>query len=62
MFLRRFWGNQAGNAAIMFSLASVPLIVGAGIAVDYVNWRNHETRLQGIADSAALAGAMAYAF
>lgn len=62
MYLKRFWDNQSGQAAIMFSLASVPFFVSAGIAVDYVNWRNHETRLQSIADSAALAGAMAYAF
>lgn len=35
MFLKPFWGNQNGNAAIMFSLAAVPMVVGAGMAVDY---------------------------
>jgi len=58
----RFWASQQGNSGVMFSLVLVPLIAGAGVAIDYVGWRHHETRLQGVADSAALAGAMAYAF
>jgi Flp pilus assembly protein TadG len=44
-----------GNVAMMFGLAAVPLLLGAGIAVDYARSTQSESQLQGAIDAAALA-------
>ncbi|MEQ9447504.1 MAG: pilus assembly protein, partial [Rhodospirillaceae bacterium] len=52
---RRFLGDQRGNFAIMFALASIPIIVAAGAAVDISRAYVVETRLKAALDAAALA-------
>lgn len=52
-----FLRNSAGNTAIMFSLAAIPIMLGAGAAVDMVRADNTRTILQAAADAAAIAGA-----
>lgn len=49
--------EQRGNVAALFGLAAVPLIVAAGVAVDYGSATNMRTQLQAALDSAALAAA-----
>ncbi|MFI4996695.1 MAG: pilus assembly protein [Hyphomicrobiales bacterium] len=55
--LNRFWRSHRGNVGIIFAFAVVPLIVGAGIAVDYGNAARVKTRLNAAADAAVLASA-----
>ncbi len=55
--LSKFFQNTAGNTAIMFSLAAVPLMLGVGAAVDMVRASQTRAILQAAADSAAIAGA-----
>ncbi|SEP73565.1 Putative Flp pilus-assembly TadE/G-like [Faunimonas pinastri] len=55
--LRRFGLDTAGNAALIFALAAVPLIGAAGFAIDYTQASGVRAQLQSIADAAALAGA-----
>ena len=52
---RRFKSDLRGNVAMMFGLAAVPLMLGAGIAVDYARSTQSETQLQAAIDAAALA-------
>jgi Flp pilus assembly protein TadG len=54
--LNSFFRNTTGNVALFFGIASVPLMIGTGVAVDMVRVMNTRTQLQGAADSAALAG------
>jgi hypothetical protein len=54
---RAFLTSTSGNAAVIFSLAAVPLLLGAGAAVDMVRANRTEVVLQNAADAAALAGA-----
>jgi Flp pilus assembly protein TadG len=56
MTLRNILKNSSGNVAIIFSLALVPLLGAAGVAVDMVNFNRVETMMQAAADAAALAG------
>ncbi|MGE0213387.1 MAG: pilus assembly protein TadG-related protein [Parvibaculaceae bacterium] len=58
---RRFLRNSSGQAAIIFSLASIPLVVMLGMAVDYSNLVSNKKHLQATLDAAALASAAAYA-
>lgn len=53
---KQFKSNCSGNTAIMFALALVPLLIGAGAAVDMVQTNQTLTVLQGAADAAAIAG------
>lgn len=55
--ITRFLRNTTGNTAIMFSLAAIPLMLGAGAAIDMVRANQARTILQAAADAAALAGA-----
>ncbi|MET0747667.1 MAG: TadE/TadG family type IV pilus assembly protein [Rhizobium sp.] len=54
--LKRFVNDRGGNFAIMTALLAVPLIISAGVAVDYSSAYVERTNLQQIADGAALAG------
>lgn len=58
---KRFLRNSSGQAAIIFSLASIPLVVMLGMAVDYSSLVSNKKHLQATLDSAALAAAVAYA-
>lgn len=53
----RFGRDRRGATAMTFSLLAVGLIAAAGAAVDYAGMANTRSRLQSIADAAALAGA-----
>jgi Mg-chelatase subunit ChlD len=48
-----------GNTAVIFGLAALPLMIGAGAAIDMVRANDARTLLQGAADAAALAGSLA---
>lgn len=56
MVFKRFLKSSSGNIAIMFSLAAVPLLLGAGAASDILRANNANTVLQAATDAAALAG------
>ncbi|MDE2385409.1 MAG: VWA domain-containing protein [Alphaproteobacteria bacterium] len=55
-----FWRNTRGNLAITFALAAIPLVLGAGAAVDLMRQANANTLLQAATDAAALAGAASH--
>lgn len=52
---RRFLADRRGNFAIMFALASIPIIIAAGAAVDISRAYIVENRLKAALDAAALA-------
>ena len=53
--VRRFLGNNRGNATIMVTLAAIPMVACAGIAIDYMRGLRTANELQQVADAAALA-------
>ena len=56
----RFFRDKGGNAAIIFSVAMVPLVGAVGLAFDYARWHYQQSRMQSAADAAALAGVNTY--
>ena len=56
----RFARNEAGNFAVMFSLAMIPLVAVAGLAVDYSRTSDMRSKIQSAADGAAMAAALEY--
>jgi len=52
-----FFSDTRGNIAMIFALCLVPLLAGAGGAVDYGVWVHQKQELQSIADEAALTAA-----
>jgi Flp pilus assembly protein TadG len=56
-----FSRDTAGNVALLFGLMAVPLVLVSGVGIDYARAANYRARLQSTVDSAALAGAAAYA-
>src|SRR5262245_26579289 len=52
-----FQADEAGNVAIIFALALIPMITGLGMAIDYSRASAARTSLQHALDSAVLAGA-----
>lgn len=52
---KRFLGARGGNFATVTAVASLPLILAAGVAVDYTRYLSAEKHLQDVADAAALA-------
>ena len=59
-FLRKVRGDRKGGVAVMAAFLFIPLILGAGLAVDLARLVVAQTTLQGSVDSAALAGAAAW--
>src|SRR5438270_12311591 len=55
----RILPDRSGQAAITFALAAVPILAGAGVAVDFSRIATKHTSLQQATDSAALAIAQA---
>ncbi len=55
--LRKFLKNMGGNIALSTAIMAVPVLGGAGVAVDYISLSRAETVLQNAVDSAALASA-----
>ena len=56
-YLDQFRKARSGNVGIVFALAFVPIVVGAGTALDYSRASKSRTNLQALTDAAALAGA-----
>ena len=52
-----FWRNTAGNTAILFALAVVPIFLAVGASVDFARYYATQTQLQAALDAGALAGA-----
>ena len=55
-----FLRDRSGATAVTFALMLVPLLGMTGLAVDYTRASSDRSRLQGVADSAALAGASVF--
>jgi Flp pilus assembly protein TadG len=55
--IRHFISNVSGGTAVMYAIAAVPVLLGAGAAIDMVRINQTRTVLQAAADAAALAGA-----
>ncbi|HUR42609.1 MAG TPA: vWA domain-containing protein [Aestuariivirga sp.] len=56
---RKLAKQTGGNVSILFALAALPLLLAAGMAIDYLRAARVQTELQAALDSAALAAAMA---
>ena len=54
--LGKFLGERRGNVAVLFGLAAVPMVMMTGMGIDYGFAVERQTRLNAIADAAALAG------
>lgn len=54
--IARLWKDRGGNFGLMTALIAVPVCLSAGMALDYTHAVSQKTRLQDIADAAALAG------
>jgi Flp pilus assembly protein TadG len=52
-----FLGCKKGSVAIIFGLTAIPVVLSVGVAVDYARALSARTKLQGIVDAAAMAGA-----
>jgi Flp pilus assembly protein TadG len=51
-----FWGNKAGNIALITALVMIPLTFAVGMAFDFTLSQTRKDQLDGIADAAALGG------
>ena len=58
-FLRKLWIDQQANVSVVFSLAAIPLIGVAGLSIDMARIDHAMSRVQTVADGAALAAATA---
>ena len=52
--LQRFAGDGQGNVAIIFALTAVPILLALAMGLDYVSTARQWTKLNAIADAAAL--------
>ena len=59
-WIRHLNRNADGSVAILFGLLMIPLVVAAGVGVDYGRAAEIRANLQSAVDAAALAGASAY--
>lgn len=57
--ISRFYKNERGAVAILFSIAAIPAMGLMAVAVDYSHVNKNRMNYQSIVDSAALAGATA---
>ena len=53
----RFFVTRRGNVAMMFGLLLIPLLIGAGVAIDMLQYSLVKTRLSEAADAGLLAAA-----
>ena len=51
----RFAASQSGNVAVIFAIASIPLIAAMGVAVDYTRAAQTNSAMQDALDAASLA-------
>ena len=52
--LPRFSSDRRGNIAMIFALASIPILFAVGMAIDYTSAARRRAKLDAIADAAAL--------
>jgi Flp pilus assembly protein TadG len=52
---RSFWGEERGAVAVIFALVLIPLLLAAGVAVDYIRNLHARVALQAAVDAAVLA-------
>ncbi len=55
--LRKFRRSQTGTTAVILALTAVPLMLGAGMGLDFIRASNLKAHMQGAIDAAALAAA-----
>lgn len=53
--LEKFGRSRSGNFAVMTGMATIPLLLGAGLAIDYSRYLAADRHLQEVADSVSLA-------
>jgi Flp pilus assembly protein TadG len=58
--LIRLARNDKGSVALIFGLLLIPLVLAAGVGIDYARAVQFKAQLQAATDDAALAGAAAY--
>ena len=56
---QRFCGNARGGLTLVFALAMIPMLIAAGVAIDYLRAKRVETDLLSALDAAVLAVARA---
>ncbi|MGL4488763.1 MAG: TadE/TadG family type IV pilus assembly protein, partial [Rhizobiaceae bacterium] len=52
-----FAKDRNGNFAVMFAIASIPVVMGVGIAIDFTRMLNAKTQMQDALDVALLSTA-----
>src|SRR3954451_20188028 len=52
--LNRFAGDRSGNVAVIFAIASVPILTAVGCAVDYSRATQIRAKLQAAIDAASV--------
>uniref|UniRef100_UPI0039C5E11F TadE/TadG family type IV pilus assembly protein n=1 Tax=Umezakia ovalisporum TaxID=75695 RepID=UPI0039C5E11F len=57
---KRFVADRRGNIAVIFALASLPVALAMGAAVDYSQRSELDSNIQDAADAAVLAAARAH--
>jgi Flp pilus assembly protein TadG len=55
--LKKFSSDCKGNVAMLFAITLVPILIGAGVAIDMVQVNGAQSILQNAVDTGALAGA-----
>jgi len=53
--ISRFFGDAQGNFGTIVAISAVPVMLAAGVALDFARVSRYETRLQNAVDAAALA-------
>ncbi|MEO1748570.1 MAG: pilus assembly protein TadG-related protein, partial [Pseudomonadota bacterium] len=53
--LRKFWRNRAGGFALQAAVFSPVLLGASAVSIDFMNYANHRSQLQEVADAAAMA-------
>src|SRR2546421_10775551 len=54
-----FVSNSRGNVTVMVTLAAIPMVATAGLAIDYLRGIRSASEIQSVTDAAALAAASA---
>lgn len=55
-----FLSNTRGNFAAMFAIATIPVLAGVAMAIEYSSLTNNQSKLQNAVDAAALFGGKHY--
>ena len=55
--VRRFASGESGAVAVTIGIAAIPMMMAAGVALDFVHANTLKARLQSALDAAALAAA-----